>query len=281
MMDKRSPSIFAYLDYRRYIKERIEADKRIDPKYSYRYFSARSQFSSSNFLSLVVKGKRNLTSASIAKVAKGLGLNRQERAFFENLVFMNQAATHEERELYFQRMLKSKPFKASRQIDIDQYDYFSNWYNPVIREMAEFAPKPLDFDWIAQEIQPPITARQAESAIRLLLKLGLIEQCPDGAYRKKEMVLTTGSEVRALQITNFHKQMTELAGSALDRFASDQRDISAVILSLRHDRMPQIKERIEAFRNELAEMAAADENEDAVFYVQIRAFPLTKLQEKK
>lgn len=280
-MNQQIPNIFQYTNYRNFIKDWIETKKRHNSKYSYRYFSARSGFSSSNFLSLVVKGKRNLTNSSIGKIAGGLGLKKQERVFFEDLVFMNQATTHAEKDHYYQCMLRSKFFLKCQILEKFQYDYFSNWYHPVIREMIDFVPQPLDPDAIATSIQPPISKKQVLHSINLLLDLGLIEEYEEGKFRKKEAVLTTGSEVRALQVTNFHKQMAELADSALDRFPSAQRDISGIVLSMNAKKMPEIKKKIEAFRDELADMAAGDESENAVFYVQIRTFPLTQVQEDK
>ncbi len=280
-MQQQLPNIYHYTDYRRFLKEWIAAKKRTNSKYSYRYFSAKSGFSSTNFLSLVVNGKRNLTNASIGKISKGLGLSKNKRTFFEHLVFMNQAATHEEKDHYYQRMLHAKPNTEFQIIDKIQYEYFSRWYHPVIREMIEFAPQPLDPEWLATFIQPPISAKQVENSIKLLLKLDLIEEYIPGIYRKKEAVLTTGSEVRALQITNFHKQMAELADSALERFPSEQRDISGIILSINTGSLTEIKEMIASFRNQLAEMAAETSDENAVVYIQIRAFPLTMLYKEK
>lgn len=275
------PNIYQYSDYRKFLKDWIEAKKRINSKYSYRYYSARSGFSSSNFLSLVVKGKRNLSSASIGKIAKGLGLKKPERLFFEDLVLMNQAATHAEKDHYYQRMIESRPFQKLQRLNIFQYDYFSNWYHPVIREMIDFVAQPIDPDAIAKSIRPPLSKSQVVHSIKLLLDLGLIEKIGEGRYRKIDAVLTTGSEVRALQIINFHKQMAELAESALERFTSGQRDISGIVLSMNARKMAELKKKIEAFREELAQMAAEDEDENAVFYVQIRAFPLTQVPEEK
>lgn len=280
-MIQQNPNIFQYTNYRLFIKDWIENKKRQNSKYSYRYYSAKSGFSSSNFLSLVVKAKRNLTSTSIGKISKGFGLKKQERSFFEDLVFMNQASSHEEKDHYYQRMLNCKSFSEYKLLEKYQYDYFSNWYNPVIREMIDFIPQPLDFEMIAASIQPPVSKKQVVDSIRLLLELGLIEEFEKGKFRKKEAVLTTGGEVRALQVTNFHKQMTKVADGALDRFSSTQRDITGIVLSMNSRKMPLIKKKIEAFRNELADMAANDTEENIVFYIQIRAFPLTKEQEEK
>lgn len=280
-MEKPIPDLFQYSNYREYLQDRIAVQRCNNAKYSYRYYAARSGFASSNFLNMVVKGQRNLTSESIAKIAKGFGLNKRERSYFEDLVLMNQAATHEEKDHYYQRMLRFKPLSEIKQIDQAHYAYFSKWYNPVIREILPLMPPPVDPDAVARLIEPPITGQQAQKAVRLLLSLGLIEENPTGGYHKKEAVLTTGKEVRSLQIANFHKQMARLADSAMDRFPSDQRDISGLVLSLNARRLPELKEKIEAFRNELAEMASQDTAENAVFYVQIRAFPLTKPLEEK
>ncbi len=132
------PAVYNYLDYRAFLKDLVEFRKQQDSKYSYRYFSGKAGFSSTNFISLVVKGKRNLTNGSISQIAKGLGLKKKEREFFENLVFMNQASTHDEKNYYYKRMMAFKPFTESSSIDKSCYEYFSNWYYPVIREIVSF-----------------------------------------------------------------------------------------------------------------------------------------------
>jgi uncharacterized protein (TIGR02147 family) len=274
-MKNHLPNLFLYADYRQFIKDYIAVKKDSNSKYSFRYYSRRAGFSSTNFLSLVVKGHRNLSSTSIGKIAKGFGLNKQEWSFFENLVLMNQACSHEEKDLYYQRIIKSKPFSEFKEIDKSCYHYFSQWYNLVIRELVEYMPQPLNYKMVARIILPPITISQAKRSIELLLSLGLIEEYENGKYRKAEAVITTGSEIQSIQVTKFHKQMAKLAIDAIDTQQADQRDISGIVMSVNHDRMADIKKKIIEFRNELAEMAIGEENENQVVYVQISAFPLT------
>jgi uncharacterized protein (TIGR02147 family) len=142
--------------------------------------------------------------------------------------------------------------------------------------MIDFLPQPIDVELVANLIQPSITKKQVRNSIKLLLNLGLIEKLKNDSYRKKDTILTTDNEVRGIQIINFHKQMAELADSAIERFPFLQRDISGIILCAKSTTMPKIKQRIEEFRNDLVRIASADNDADAVFYVQIRAFPLTK-----
>jgi uncharacterized protein (TIGR02147 family) len=173
-MAVQAPNLFQYYDYRQFLKDFIEYKRITGTKYSYRYFSLKAGFSSTNFISLVVKGKRNLSSESIGKIAKGLKFNKQERSFFEDLVFMNQAASHEEKDHYYQKMLSSTPFSKLRMLGKSSYEYFSQWYNPVVRELVEIVPHPIDPQLIAALIMPRIKPSQVEASIELLKKLDLM-----------------------------------------------------------------------------------------------------------
>lgn len=277
MSPKTPPNLFRYLDYRVFLSDFIAYKKQTHSKYSYRYFSNRSEFASTNFISLVVKGKRNLTSSSIGKITKGLKLNKQQRAFFEDLVFMNQAETHEEKDYYYQRMMRSKPFLKIRKLSKSNYDYFSKWYYPVIRELVSMVPQPMDADRIGSLITPPITTTQVESAVKQLLRLGLIQEDEEtGRLKKADAALTTGAEVRSLEVANFHKEILKLANQSIDRFSEKERDISSVILSIPSSKMDRVKEKIDRFRKELIEFAQTEEGSDQVVVVQIGGFPLSK-----
>ena len=61
------PSVFEYLDYRTFLRDHYTASKQLKPQYSFRYFSRRAGLSSSNFLKLVMDGKRNLGAETVAK----------------------------------------------------------------------------------------------------------------------------------------------------------------------------------------------------------------------
>jgi uncharacterized protein (TIGR02147 family) len=69
---------------------------------------------------MVVKGKRNLTTNSISKIAKGLGLNKQERAYFEDLVLMNQAKDHEQKDYYYQRITSERRHRTFAQTEFNR-----------------------------------------------------------------------------------------------------------------------------------------------------------------
>jgi len=269
------PVVYDYLDYRRFLEALFQFSKASKKQFSYRFFSREAGFASPNFLKLVIGGQRNLTHTSIAKVAKGFRLRKQEREFFENLVFMNQAGTHEDKDYYYQRMLRVKGFTDGHRIDKASYDYFSKWYYPAIREIVTFHDR-LTAQQIAERLDPPVTVREAERALDVLLALDLIRKGERGGWRQNDKVITTGPEVRSVTVANYHRAMLNLASEAIDRHESSERDITALTLSVNHAQLGAIKDRIASCRRELLEMASSDQKSDQVYQVNFQVFPLTR-----
>jgi uncharacterized protein (TIGR02147 family) len=243
--------------------------------FSYRYFSGKAGFSSPNFLKLVTDGLRNLTQTSVAKIAKGFGLKNKERDYFENLVFMNQADTHDEKNHYYRKLVAINGTKRIRTLDKDQYEYFSKWYYPAIREIIAFAPD-VTAETLVQILRPKISIREAQGALVLLERLQLIRKDGQGRRYPVDGDITTGPELKSMVAANFHKEMMRLADEAIDRFAPAQRDISGLTLSIPEERFAEIKDRLVAFRKELLALASAETSPDMVIQINMHLFPLTQ-----
>lgn len=269
------PIIYDYLDYRNFLKDMFQFRKIKDRYFSYRYFSNRSGFSSPNFLKLVMEDLRNLTVTSIAKVAKGFGLKKQEREFFENLVLMNQSNSHDEKNHYYKKMISVKGYADAHKIDKASFTYFSKWYYPVIREIIILHKDHDTPEKIANLLNPKISVKEAERAIKLLEDLQLIRKSKTGKWEQCSSVVSTGPEVKSLIVGNFHREMIKLASESIDRHPSEKRDISAITLGINKDKIAEIKSRIAAFRKELLNYACDNENPDQVMQINIQAFPLT------
>ena len=272
------PNIFDYLDYRTFLSDMFDFKKKSNHNYSYRVFAGKAGFSSPNFLKLVTSGQRNLTNESIGKMAKGFDLKKQERDFFENLVFMNQASTHDDKNHYYTKMMSVNGYLKSHKLDTSSYKYFSKWFYPAIREIAVFGDASHTPEGIADVLIPGISVKEVEKALDLLLELGLLRKDKDGKWEQVDKVLTTGPEVKSLVIANYHKEMIKLGMEALERHPKNKRDISGVTLSVKKDKITELKKRIIAFRKELLKLESEDENPEQVIQINIQAFPLTKLE---
>lgn len=129
---------------------------------------------------------------------------------------------------------------------------------------------------VAALLDPPITTREAERALQVLTELQLLQQDSDGGWVQTDANLTTGPEVRSLVVANYHREMIRLGGEAIERHCSEGRDISALTLGICPERMPELKQKIAAFRRELLELAARDEDPQQVVQINFQLFPLTK-----
>lgn len=270
------PDIFDYLDYRVFLRDMFNFKKQNNHHFSYRLFAGKAGFSSPNFLKLVTAGQRNLTNESIGKIAKGFDLNKQERDFFENLVFMNQSSTHDDKNHYLKKMMSTNGYLKSHKLDKSSYNYLSKWYYPAIREIAVFGKRNLTPEEMAKLITPGITVKEVEKALDLLMDLGLLRKDGAGLWEQSDKVVTTGPEVKSLVIANYHREMIKLGMEAIERYPSDRRDISGVTLGVKKGKIKEIKKRILAFRKELLKLACEDEGSDQVIQINIQAFPLTR-----
>jgi uncharacterized protein (TIGR02147 family) len=271
------PNLFTYDDYRIYLKDSYRFLKETRKAFSFRYFSREAGFASSNFLQLVMSGKRNLSPHSIPKFAKALKLNQQETEFFENLVMFNQASTSAEKSRHYQKMIHSRRYREINQLAPSQFEYFSHWYYAAVRELVELPGFQEDSHWIAGQVSPAITKAQAQKALRLLQRLNMLKRGSDGKLEQVDRTITSGPEVRSVAVKNFHREALALASDALDHVPPAERDVSGAMFSVPEARIVEIKEKIQHFRKALlASVAGYPEPADRVYQLNLQLFPVTK-----
>lgn len=258
----RSPiDIYAFTNFREFLRDYYNACKAAAPeKFSHRYVSAQAGFATSNFLYLVMQGKRNLGHASILKLAKVMRLKKRESLFFESLVQFNQAKDAKGKEFAFQRMLAFKEYRQAQQLEPAQYDYFAKWYYPVIREMvhlSEFRESP---QWIAKRLQPSISVTEADEALRKLVDLGLLRRNEDGKLQQTDQNIATDEEIASTALLAFHQSMIEHGKESLSRPA-DEREVSALTLSLSRNQFEQVRGKLRELHRDVQAMIADNGHE--------------------
>lgn len=275
-MRRPSPiNVFEYTDYRAFLRDWYETAKKSGGTLSYRAFAQRAGLKSINFFKFVMEGARNLTEDSIVKFATALKLNKQEQEFFRGLVLYNQAKTPEEKNARYELLLRSRKYSQLKPIDRDQYEYYSTWYHPAVRELA--ASKEWDGTpgWIAKKLSPAITETQAERSISLLERLGFIEKTDDRRWKQSSTILSTGLELQSHVVHEYHKRILDLAKEVMDEVPPAQRDVSTMTLGIVRERLPQLKKKIQEFRQEILKLVSGDSEPQDVVQLNIQLFPLT------
>lgn len=270
-------NLFQYLDYRVYLKAVYQHEKKSNPAFSFRNFSKRAGFTSPNFLKLVMDGKRNLTEESTTKFMVALHLNKQEQEFFRNLVFYNQAQTLETKNHYYQRLLQSQKFSQLKPIEKYQYDYCSEWYHAVVRELVMAQGFDGTALWLSKRISPEITAAQAQKSLELLVKLGFLTRDDlSGKYHQTSALVTTGAELASMALYNYHLSLIDLTKTALEITPATERDVSAMVLGVSKDKIPLLKKKIQEFRQDVLKLVSTETSSNEVLQISVQMFPLTK-----
>jgi uncharacterized protein (TIGR02147 family) len=273
--------VFGYRDYRRFLADSYQVRKNSEYGFSYRSFARRIGSAAPNYLKLVMDGQRNLTPEMAARFASALGLQGDSADYFCDLVAFNQAASALERDRSYQRLTRHRRYKKAFRLDAAHAEYHSEWYIPAIRELVGCAGFREDTKWIARKLKPSISTRQAEHALKVLLRLGLIVRGADGTLEHQEPVLTTGDDQPlGHHITTFHRTMLERAAESLDTCEREEREVAGLTLSLSEAQFRELKRTLYRFRQELLQAAvdgAETETPTRVVQVNFQMFPLTEL----
>lgn len=269
------PTIYSYEDHRAYLKDWYRHMKQSHRGFTHRSFAKKAGFQTSNFLLLVMQGKRHLTEASINKVMKGMSLSKPEQDFFRHLVFFNQATTPEERQQYCDRLHQSKQYRALKPIDHWQYEYYSKWYHPVIRELAAAPACDGTPEWLAAQLHPSVTPTQCAKSIEILEHLGFIRK-RGIRWEQTSPIVSTGPRLTSVVVHNYHKQMLDLAKDLLDELPAEQRDVSAITVGVSRIQYGLIREKIREFRQEILRLTAGTAATEQVMQLCMQFFPLSR-----
>jgi uncharacterized protein (TIGR02147 family) len=271
--------VFGYLDYRQFLRD-LYADKKAERRgFSHRAFSRRAGLRSTNYLHLVMQGKRNLSPRMAGSFARGCGLEHAEAEYFCELVGFTQAKTADERNRAYDRLRQYRQFRVVHELDVAQAAYHSTWYMPAIRELAARPDFRDDPTWIARVLEPSISKAEASDALATLLDLGLLVRGDDGRVRQQRELVTTGPGPLGHHVVNYHRAMLARASEAIDRIPREEREISSVTVCVSQKTLLRLKERIVDFRRELLQHAELEGEPERVVQVNFQLFPLSKKEE--
>jgi uncharacterized protein (TIGR02147 family) len=270
-------SIFEYTDYRKYLKDYFQFRKNSGEGYTFRQMSEELGFASPNFFKLVMENKRNLGATALKKTINKLGLKKKEREYFSYLVYFDHAKTTVERNYYFGLIASFRTRSSVAKINADQYDYYSNWYIPVIRELiVGKKARGLDFKELAGEVQPVILPKQAKKAVRILEEMNMIKKDASGRCVQASRLLETEKDIQSLAIRNFNREMIKRADESIETSSPEEREVSCLTVKISESGMKKMKKRIQEFKEELMQIVGDDKDVDRVYQVNFQLFPVSK-----
>jgi len=221
--------------FRTYLQHELIKRCERNPKYSLRAFAKQLGIYHAT-LSAIMSGKRPITSATVRKLNKNLGLSPKELDTY--LKDITQ---------------KSKPRRTVTYSELtqDTFNAISEWYYDAIMELVNVETFCNDPRWIANVLS--ITVSEARIAIETLLRLHLIRIDAAGGLHltKKHSTNILDSNFTNAAMKKYQKQIIEKSSIALDEVSKLNRDHTSTTIAIDPEDLPKIKKIIRNFRYEL------------------------------
>jgi uncharacterized protein (TIGR02147 family) len=278
---KEAPRIFNYLDYRSFLEDFFAHRKKQDPGFSLRTFARHPglSLSSSSFISAVIKGRKNLSQNLRLRFGRAMELEPSEMEYFESLIRFNQSKSADEKS-HYQAQLSRFHGSRARILNEANHRFYSRWYYSVVWHYFGLHQDRNSPARIAKAIFPPLTVPEVEEAIQALLELNLIKKLANG-YAVIDRHLSTGRSFRGGEAREHNKRFIQLALDGIDRLPPEDRQYNVTSFSVSRRGAERIKERIDALRAEVRELAEADEaggggNGDRIYALALQLFPCSR-----
>jgi uncharacterized protein (TIGR02147 family) len=270
-------NIFEYSDYRKYLADYYTQKKTSNPAYSHRVFARQAGLSSPSHLLMIIKGERNLSIKTIPKFADGLKLSAKEKRYFELMVLYTQTDELQLKARYFGEIISMKAaISGLYKLEKDKFDFLSQWYAVAIYVMLDLKKFKPDPQWISRRLGDKITPTQAKDTLEKLLKLNMIEPDPVKGFKQVSGAITVADDTRSIAVFEYHQSMIRLAFEALKNSPISQREMAGATISIPKDKLPEIKEKIRAFRKEINQLASSYTEAEEVYQLNIQLFSLTE-----
>jgi len=279
--DKDQIKIFEYSDYRKYLADFYSQKKANAPTYSHRVFARQAGLSSPSHLLMIIKGERNLSIKTIEKFAEGMKLSAQEKRYFELMVLFNQTEDLQVKAKYFGEIMAIKfSTKKLHKLEKEKFDFLSKWYVVAIYVLVSLKDFNSNPQWIVKRLGGKITTAQAKESLENLIALGMITADLNGNFKQVSGAITVPDDTKSVAVYNYHQSMIRLASDALRLYSQNIREMNGATITIPINKLPEIKEKIRAFRKEINQLTSSFENPDEVFQMNIQLFPLTAVEGK-
>ncbi|SHK52828.1 TIGR02147 family protein [Fibrobacter sp. UWEL] len=271
--------LFDYDDFRKFMQDYFEEQKKMRAVFSHRFFAAKAGFSSSSYCLNVIRGRFNLTHKSIEKLAKAMDFEPLQKSYFEALVQYNQADQVNERESAWEQIQQIRKQIEFTHVTTREQAYFSQWYYPILRELAVSSDWNGDYMKLARLVEPQITTDEARDGVKCLLEWGLLQEVPqdDGSVRYEESAqMLDASRIPPMALRKIRREYIQHAIGAVESKPKDERFAAFTTLAMSESSYNYAVEVLEEARKKIISRAANDTEVERVYEMMVVAFPMSK-----
>jgi len=266
------PSIYQYLDYRLFIKDRFRWLQSRDPSFSQRKLARVAGFANPGFFNEVIKGRRKLSSAAIERMGEGLSLDGNGVEFLRVLVALTDAKDTEEKKAAMRKLEFRRNRSFFRRLNQSQSKYYLDLNYPLVRAAIGVCDFRGDYQLLGDFLRPPMTSASLKRYVRELCEWELVAQDREGRYCVTHSFLEPPEEMKDALVRLQQAWLTQSV-HLLSTMPASERHVSSALLTVSEDTYKAILERVEKMREELLDLVRADQSSERVVQFNIQVFP--------
>jgi uncharacterized protein (TIGR02147 family) len=254
-------------DFREHLRDELLRRCKKNPAYSLRAFAG-AIGTHHALVSLVIRGKRRVTPAIVAKMGPGLGLSPAQIDRYATLAARRSESA-------------SSPARALNRLTLDAFHLVTEWYHDAILELSRVRGFKPTAQYVSRALG--ISGGEAQAAVERLERLGMIEVLPDGSWKEAGSYSTIEHpDFTAAALRAFQKKILALSAEAVNEVPVALRNHTCITVAMRRADLPEAKARITAFRRELLAFLQREgpAAPDDVYCAQFSLFPLTSFHQK-
>jgi uncharacterized protein (TIGR02147 family) len=270
-----SIDIYAYDDFRVFLRDCFSERQKQDPDYTHRIFAAEAGFSNPGFLNDVIKGRRTLSKEAAGKMTAGFHLSEHEAVYFNLIVSYSRAKNDEERTELFRQMVSRRNRSKFARINPSLAKYYQDYRYPLVRCAIKACDFRGDFEKLASFLDPPLPLPDLKKTVRDLCDWGLVMQDAQGHYTVSANLVEPPGTLLHL-IPEMNGEWIKHAFGALRRLPPEKRHISSILCGISDESYKRIQEKVEELRAWVFALIEQDDNPQRVVQLNVQLFPRSR-----
>ncbi len=265
------PSIYDYTNYRRYLRDVFNDLKNAPSGFSYARFCKALGLRSTNYLKLIIEGKRNLTPSNVLRLGKFLELTFEETRYLETLTYLCRSKTSLERSHYSNCLKSLKREGAVKYGRKAPKELLEKWYYPAVLVALHQCPLDESTERMLQLIG--ISAEEGRAAAQTLLEMGALILNEQHYQMVDANVLMVDSKKSKLKYKNFLKDQLKLSSKKLEEEYDHGAQFFSQTLSISKQSWPTYLRSVRSLMSETARQSDSDSAEQLI-QLNVQLFPL-------
>jgi len=271
--------IYAYDDFRLYLRDRYNFLKQEHPSYTARSFACKAGFSNPGFYNDVIKGRRKLSPEARKKITSVFGLSGNEVEYFNLLVDYGQAKKENLRQEIYNRIVFRRNRSAFARLNPALSRYYQDYRYPLVYNAVMACDFRGNFEKLSVFIYPSVSSAQLQTIIEDLLKWGLVIISDNNRYLVTQRFIEPPATLRE-HVRQLNREWIMQAAEALMKLPAEKRHMSTMLLSITPKTCKKVAEKVEKFREEIWKMVEEDtEAPSMIMQLNLQYFPRSRKKE--